>query len=249
MKESEESSILRSHSVIPTGVCPISQKRGKIGSRGCGFAFLMQAFPTSNSEGSCPMSRTSAQALTDVLMPDHPSKNKTCDLENVDDLNPTDEEVLSAVFDGLGAPTRAILARAELTGPRTGWRDGHLSSSHGFCPPDPSASANALAQSPGFLFFFCLYPNCLGRVWSELCDRLADVVSRGEARESILNLPTVDLDAIPDDALWAAVVCLGILAHTYRYEEKYSGHEGNFQLVFWLTCWGHADDTSSEANH
>ena len=43
----------------------------------------------------------------------------------------------------------------------------------------------------------------------------------------IRKLPFVDTDTIPDTALWAGVVCLGILAHAYRYEEKYDGHEGN----------------------
>src|SRR5271163_971270 len=70
----------------------------------------------------------------------------------------------------------------------------------------------------------------LGHVWSQLCDGLPHHVSQGRAREAILNLPDVDSASIPDDALWAAVVCLGILAHTYRYEEKYNGHEGGILL-------------------
>ena len=48
-----------------------------------------------------------------------------------------------------------------------------------------------------------------------------------------MNLPDVEPDSIPDDALWAAVVCLGILAHTYLYEEKYNGHEGE---IFSFPC-------------
>ena len=57
-------------------------------------------------------------------------------------------------------------------------------------------------------------------------------MSRGKAREAILKLPEIDANTIPDDALWAAVVCLGILAHTYRYEEKYDGREGDLLFIF-----------------
>jgi hypothetical protein len=60
--------------------------------------------------------------------------------------NPTDEEVLAAA---LGAPARRVLMRAQMSGPNTGWRDGHLSVVHGFCPPDPSASPAALDASSG----------------------------------------------------------------------------------------------------
>jgi hypothetical protein len=44
----------------------------------------------------------------------------------------------------------------------------------------------------------------------------------------ISKLPLIDAQEIPDDALWAAVVSLGILAHAYRYEEKYDGLDGAF---------------------
>jgi hypothetical protein len=238
---------LESHSIFLGEGCPVSQKQGRIGPRGCGFALFMQQLQTTDSENFCPVGPrpTEQNALTDLLMPKLPRNHETCGLKDADVLNPTDDEVLSAAFSGLGVPTRAVLTRAELMGPRTGWRDGHLSSLHGFCPPDPSASPIALAQSPGIRF---LHPSDFqGRVWSELCDRLADIVSQGEARESILNLPNVDSNTIPDDALWAAVVCLGILAHTYRYEERYSGHEGSFHIVFWLTFWGNASHAATEA--
>lgn len=47
-------------------------------------------------------------------------------------------------------------------------------------------------------------------------------------RNSILALPMVfgTADVIPDRALWAATVCLGILASVYRYEERNDGNEG-----------------------
>ena len=53
---------------------------------------------------------------------------------------------------------------------------------------------------------------------------------QGRVREAIGNLPNIDPDTIPDLALWAAVVCLGILAHAYRYEERYDGYDGNRNL-------------------
>jgi hypothetical protein len=58
----------------------------------------------------------------------------------------TDEEILRAA---LQAPARRVLERAEALGPESGWKDGHLSKAHGFCPPDPSSSPTALALSPG----------------------------------------------------------------------------------------------------
>jgi hypothetical protein len=133
-------------------------------------------------------------------------------LKTVDTLTPSPDSVLAAA---LGSPARRVLQRAESLGPVTGWRDGYLSSTHGFCPPDPSASPIALAQSPG-------------RVWSDLCNRMPGLVGRGKIREAILELPLVSggEDTIPDSALWAATVCLGILASVYRYEERNDGTEG-----------------------
>jgi hypothetical protein len=64
-----------------------------------------------------------------------------------------------------------------------------------------------------------------------LCERLPVIVRQGRAREMIRNMPIVDAKAVPDTALWASVVCLGILAHTYRYEEKYDGHDGSYAYI------------------
>lgn len=152
MKGSDPIVSLKSCKTSPAEVCPVTQNQNRIGGRGCGFAFLMQQFHATNSESSSSMAQirtVEEKALTDLLMPNPPPKHETCSLKNADILNPTDEEVLSAAISGLGVPARAVLTRAELMGPRTGWRDGHLSSLHGFCPPDPSASPVVLAQSPG----------------------------------------------------------------------------------------------------
>ena len=58
----------------------------------------------------------------------------------------TEDEILQTA---LGAPARRVLQRAEALGPKTGWKDGHLSTAYGFCPPDPSSSPTALSISPG----------------------------------------------------------------------------------------------------
>lgn len=114
-------------------------------------------------------------------------------------LIPSDTDVLAAV---LGAPARRVLQHAEAVGPSTGWKDGHLSSQHGFLAPDISESRISLALTSG-------------RVWMELCERMPAVVARGKVRDQIRSLPMVlgNPEVIPDSALWAAIVTLGILAH------------------------------------
>lgn len=62
----------------------------------------------------------------------------------------SDDEILTRA---LGAPSRRVLERAERLGPKTGWKDGHLSASHGFCPSDPASSPAALSLSPGHKIF------------------------------------------------------------------------------------------------
>jgi len=145
-------------------------------------------------------------------MAEAPPREVTNGLKNADNLNPTDDDLLAVA---LGAPARRVLMRAEEIGPQTGWKDGYLSSTYGFLPPDPSDSPVALRSSPG-------------RIWSDLCERMPGVVARGNVRNSILALPLVHgtPDVIPDRALWAATVCLGILASVYRYEERNDGNEG-----------------------
>ena len=115
----------------------------------------------------------------------------------------------------LGAPARQVILRAEEIGPRTGWRDGYLSTEHGFCPLDYDEAAGALAKSPG-------------RVWSDLCERMPGCVARGRVRESVAALPIIEgtEDIIPDQALWAALVALGLLCSIYRFEHKYDGNDG-----------------------
>ena len=141
-----------------------------------------------------------------------PSARDIATIKNIDTLNAAEQDLLAVA---LGAPARQVMIRAEEIGQRTGWKDGHLSSEHGCCPPDYNESPAALANSPG-------------RIWSDLCERMPGCVSRGRVRESVVALPLVQgtENSIPDQALWAAVVALGMLCSIYRYEEKNDGHEG-----------------------
>lgn len=103
------------------------------------------------------------KTICQVLMPTAPPKELTKQpkmLANADSLNPSEADILAVA---LGAPARRVLERADAIGPLTGWRDGWLSTKHGFCPPDPNAAPAALALSPG-------------RVWSDLCSRLPGLI-------------------------------------------------------------------------
>lgn len=77
------------------------------------------------------------------------------------------------------------------------------------------------------------------------------VVARGKMRESVLALPLVygNPEIIPDAALWAAMVCLGILASVYRYEERNDGSEGISVMAppgTFRNLSGEADDEEEE---
>lgn len=158
------------------------------------------------------------KAINELLYSDVPPMPSIKELQNskgvksLDTLNASDQDLLAVA---LGAPARQVLLRAEELGPRTGWRDGYLSMEHGFCPPDADAAAGALAKSPG-------------RIWSDLCERMPGCVARGRVRESIAALPVIEGTeyVIPDKALWAALVALGMLCSIYRYEDKHDGSEG-----------------------
>lgn len=133
--------------------------------------------------------------------------------DNIDTLPPSERDVLAAA---LGAPARQVIIRAEEVGPKSGWRDGFLTAEYGFVPPDSlDSSVASLANSPG-------------RIWSDLCERMPGCVARGRVRDSIAALPVVEAteDVIPDNALWAALVALGMLCSICRYEDKHDGHEG-----------------------
>ncbi|KAI9164085.1 Cutinase transcription factor 1 beta [Paramyrothecium foliicola] len=130
----------------------------------------------------------------------------------LDAFNVNEQDALAIA---LGAPARQVMLRAQEIGPKTGWRDGYLSVEHGMCPTDYDESPGALARSPG-------------RVWSDLCERLPGVVARGRVREATAALPLVEgtEEVIPDEALWAAVVALGMICSIYRFEDRNDGQDG-----------------------
>ncbi|GKT49099.1 uncharacterized protein ColSpa_09280 [Colletotrichum spaethianum] len=155
------------------------------------------------------------KSINHVLYSKYPSTQEIDTVKSqaeMDAFNVNEQDLLAVA---LGAPARQVMLRAEEIGPQTGWRDGYLSTEHGFCPPDYDEAAGALARSPG-------------RVWSDLCERMPGCVSRGRVRESIAAAPVIEgtEDIIPDQALWAALVALGMLCSIYRFEQKYDGNEG-----------------------
>ncbi|KAI9765701.1 MAG: hypothetical protein M1839_005396 [Geoglossum umbratile] len=220
------------------GVCPVSGAGARAGVRGCAFSgFSMDAQSVLYGAPQGPhtvkiLRQREEKTMIDLLMV---SETATKDLENADSLNPTPSQVLAMA---LGAPARRVLTRADEMGPLTGWRDGYLSSNYGFCPPEPNASPMALALSAG-------------RVWSDICERMPGIVARGKIRETILQMPLVsgERDVIPDDALMAAVTCLGILASVYRYEGRNDGREGiaaEVNASAFLNATGDAEDEEPE---
>lgn len=152
------------------------------------------------------------KSINEILYATIPEPDHISQVRNIDDLVAQDSDLLAAA---LGAPARQVLLRAEAIGQRTGWKDGYLSAEYGFCPPDANEAAGALANSPG-------------RIWSDLAERMPGCVSRGRVRESVAALPLVEgtEGVIPDSALWAAVVALGMLCSIYRWEDKNDGFEG-----------------------
>jgi hypothetical protein len=177
-------------------------------------------------EGTCSEPKPSSQtnkarerrAINELLYSDLPSMEEIKSIQNtkgvksLDKLNVDERDLLAAA---LGAPARQVILRAEEVGSSTGWRDGYLSVQYGFQPPDTSEAPGALRNSPG-------------RVWMDLCERMPGCIARGRVRESVAVLPIVEgsADIIPDKALWAALVALGMLCSIYRYEEKNDGNEG-----------------------
>ncbi|KAJ4374846.1 hypothetical protein N0V83_001924 [Neocucurbitaria cava] len=158
------------------------------------------------------------KAINELLYSNVPSMAEIKEIQNakgtksLDTLNINERDVLAVA---LGAPGRQVILRAEEIGFTSGWRDGYLSTEYGFQPPDTSEAPGALRNSPG-------------RIWIDLCERMPGCVARGRVRESVAALPIVEgtSDVIPDKALWAALVALGMLCSIYRYEERHDGNEG-----------------------
>ncbi|KAL6915081.1 hypothetical protein FSST1_012841 [Fusarium sambucinum] len=190
--------------------------------RGCAFSGASQpgdihsAFDIPRGVDADDWLRTrERRSINELLYKSFPSR-ETLDgaktQPELDALNASDHSILATA---LGAPGRQVLRRAEEIGPLTGWRDGYLSVEHGFCPPDYEEPIAALARSPG-------------RIWSDLCERMPGCCARGRVREAVAKLPLVEgtEDNIPDQALWGAVVALGMLCSIYRFEDKHDGTDG-----------------------
>ncbi|KAK3998190.1 alpha subunit of putative sulfite reductase [Cladorrhinum sp. PSN332] len=203
----------------PAGSVAGSRSSSRMGPRGCTFSGYAQpgdihaAFDIPRGVDAEEWLRMrERKAINEVLYSNIPSVQEISGMKNIDALNVAEQDLLAVA---LGAPARQVMIRAEEIGSRTGWKDGYLSVEHGFCPPDYNESPGALANSPG-------------RIWSDLCERMPGCVARGRVRESVAALPIVQgtPDIIPDKALWAAVVALGMLCSIYRYEVKNDGYEG-----------------------
>ncbi|KAF2688123.1 hypothetical protein K458DRAFT_361117 [Lentithecium fluviatile CBS 122367] len=211
-------------------MCPVvsaaGSKRGsRMGPRGCTMSGFAQSGDVHAAFGIPPhvnvedfLRQRERKAINELLYSNVPSMAEIKEIQNakgvksLDQLN-VDERDLLAV--ALGAPARQVILRAEEVGRETGWRDGYLSTEYGFQPPDTSEAPGALRNSPG-------------RVWMDLCERMPGCIARGRVRESVAALPIVEgtAEAIPDKALWAALVALGMLCSIYRYEERHDGNEG-----------------------
>ncbi|KAG6363905.1 hypothetical protein INS49_009008 [Diaporthe citri] len=191
------------------GRCPAaggraSRSSSRVGPRGCSFSGYCQtgdlrtAFEIPHGVDSEEWLRgRDRKAINALLFPDAPAKDlNRFAKDNIDTLPPSEKDILAAA---LGAPARQVTIRAEEVGPKSGWRDGFLTAEYGFVPPDSlDSSVASLANSPA-------------RIWSDLAERMP-----GCATE----------DIIPDNALWAALVALGMLCSICRYEDKHDGHEG-----------------------
>ncbi|KAI0437400.1 cytochrome b5-like Heme/Steroid binding domain-containing protein [Xylaria telfairii] len=201
------------------GTCPAGNRAGP---RGCSFSGFSQpgnireAFDIPHGvdpeEWLRMRERKSINQLLYSNIPPPEVIKAAKNQAEVDAFNASEHDLLAVA---LGAPARQVMLRAEEIGPRTGWIDGYLSREHGFCPVDYDEAVGVLAKTPG-------------RVWSDLCERMPGCVARGRVRESVAAIPLIEgtEENIPKQALWAAVVALGMLCHIYRYSDKYDGNDG-----------------------
>ncbi|KAH8658059.1 sulfite reductase flavoprotein alpha-component [Xylariales sp. PMI_506] len=200
------------------GDCPAGM--GRSGPRGCSFSGFTQpgdiraAFQLGNGIDVDEFLRNrERKAINEILYANVPTTQELNKVKDIDTLTANENDLLAVA---LGAPARRVIMRAEEIGPSIGWRDGFLTAEYGFVPADSmEAAVSALANSPG-------------RIWSDLCERMPGCIARGRFREAVAALPVVEgtEDIIPDTALWAALIALGLLCSLYRYEEKHDGHEG-----------------------
>ncbi|KAI0378619.1 hypothetical protein F5Y04DRAFT_283848 [Hypomontagnella monticulosa] len=209
------------------GRCPVghagsARSNSRMGPRGCAFSGYGQpgdihaAFDIPRGvdaeEWLRMRERKSINQLLYTNIPSVQEIDAAKTQQEIDAFNVHEQDLLAVA---LGAPARQVMLRAEEIGPGTGWIDGYLSAEHGFCPPDYEEAVGALSRTPG-------------RIWADLCERMPGCVARGRVQESVAALPLVEgtKEVIPDQALWAAVVALGMLCSIYRFEAKNDGSEG-----------------------
>ncbi|KAL7625163.1 hypothetical protein AAE478_004378 [Parahypoxylon ruwenzoriense] len=209
------------------GKCPVghagsSRSNSRMGPRGCAFSGYGQsgdihaAFDIPRGvdveEWLRMRERKSINQLLYTSIPSVQEIDQAKTQAEIDAFNVHEQDLLAVA---LGAPARQVMLRAEEIGPKTGWIDGYLSAEHGFCPLDYEEAVGALSRTPG-------------RIWADLCERMPGCVARGRVQESVAALPLVEgtKEVIPDQALWAAVVALGMLCSIYRFEAKNDGSDG-----------------------
>ncbi|KAI2621760.1 hypothetical protein GGR54DRAFT_78796 [Hypoxylon sp. NC1633] len=206
----------------PVGHASSTRSNSRMGPRGCTFSGYCQpgdlhaAFDIPRGVDAEEWLRMrERKSINQLLYTNIPSVREIDAAKTqaeIDAFNAREQDLLAVA---LGAPARQVMLRAEEIGPKTGWIDGYLSAEHGFCPPDYEEAAGALARTPG-------------RIWADLCDRMPGCVARGRVQQSVAALPLVEgtKEVIPDQALWAALVSLGMLCSIYRFESKYDGNDG-----------------------
>ncbi|KAI1214787.1 uncharacterized protein F4807DRAFT_404564 [Annulohypoxylon truncatum] len=209
------------------GQCPVghtntSRSNSRMGPRGCSFSGYSQpgdihaAFDIPRGVDAEEWLRMrERKSINQLLYNNIPSVREIDAAKTqaeIDAFNAHEQDLLAVA---LGAPARQVMLRAEEIGPKTGWLDGYLSAEHGFCPPDYEEAIGALSRTPG-------------RIWADLCERMPGCVARGRVQESVAALALVEgtKEVIPDQALWAALVALGMLCSIYRFVSKYDGSEG-----------------------
>ena len=118
-------------------------------------------------------------------------------------------------------PAAKVLAEAEATGPKTGWRDGWLTAEQGFLEPTPGASMLALRRTHS------------GAVWVSLAMQLPALIASLSVEVSLTSrLPVLAADeaAVPAAALIAADVVLSNLAAAFSWEWRRAHPGGSWEL-------------------
>ena len=120
----------------------------------------------------------------------------------------------------LECPSRIVLEEIESAGPGSSWKEGHLSKATGFLPQDLS-HLGKLETIPG--------PSS----WAILGKRMPGLLARSRFREAArqLSVSKADETALPDYCLHEAVLLLGILAYSFRYEQRITDDQDTIEDI------------------